>query len=363
MRKVILLLLVLSAGMFAAIPSLTLPNEDINGVDTPQVVWVDQNFDSVKATVNRAVDTVNALQAGTAAFTGLTALTPLYLNSSKRPASGTFTGTGTQFVLSASPTLTGTLTAAAASFTGAVGLTSTLSLTGADFDVTRSSSGAIVGGEASNTSNTASSNARFRATVAGASAGDPYFRYSISGVTDWVTGVDNSDGDAFVITPTSIPGGTTNGLRIGTDGAVSVPGTLAVTGAATVDTLISPKFYTEGTFTMTGTGFTSSPTGTARYTRVGKAVILYIPSIQGESNSTGLTYTGMPAAIRPARTQTVPVEAIVDNTTTLLAGFVDIGTDGVLTVAPRKSLTAMPGAFVTSGSKGISGLTITYSLQ
>jgi hypothetical protein len=151
-------------------------------------------------------------------------------------------------------------------------------------------------------------------------------------------------------------------FQVNTSGA-TVTGTAVVSSTLTADSLISAKFYTEGTFTLTGTGFTTSPTGTARYTRVGKMVVLYIPSIQAVSNSTLLTYTGVPAAIRPARTQTVTAEAMVDNTSSILAGFIDVGTDGVLTVTPRTSLTAMPGAFTASNTKGVSGLTITYTLQ
>jgi hypothetical protein len=157
MRKVILLLIVLAAGTFSALPSLTLPNEDINGVDTPQVVWVDQNFDSVKAIVNRTVDTVNALQAGTAAFSGLTASLPIFTNSSKRPVSNPMTGTGS-VMMSVSPTTTGTLTGAAANFSGNVTADSivsakmyaptsfTVTLTGVSGTVTGTAYAQLLGG-------------------------------------------------------------------------------------------------------------------------------------------------------------------------------------------------------------------------
>jgi hypothetical protein len=335
MRQVILLLLALVACPFAAISTVTLPNEDINGVDTPQVVWVDQNFDTLKVKQNQVIDTVNGLQAGTAAFTGLTALTPLYLNSSKRPTSGTFTGTGFQFVLSASPTLTGTLTAAEIA---------------ASDRITAAGGVAITGGTPGNG----------RITKDAANGLDIR---AVTGTNQDLTILAASGNGVF-----QIPTGTSDVLLSHSSGTTTVRGpfaaasTIVATGTVTADSIISSKFYTEGTFTLTGTGFTTSPTGTARYTRVGKMVVLYIPSIQAVSNSTSLTYTGVPAAIRPARRQTVPAEALIDNTANYLSGWIDVETDGTLIVMSRASATAF-GSFTASNTKGISGLTITYTIQ
>jgi hypothetical protein len=39
----------------------------------------------------------------------------------------------------------------------------------------------------------------FEAQVGGANAGDPYTRYTVNGLNQWVVGIDNSDGDAFRI--------------------------------------------------------------------------------------------------------------------------------------------------------------------
>jgi hypothetical protein len=146
---------------------------------------------------------------------------------------------------------------------------------------------------------------------------------------------------------------------------VSGPGTLDGTGSVTAAsiTLGGGESFTAGdtTFTLTGTGFTSSPTGTARGSKFGNFVVLYIPAIQATSNSTLLTYTGIPTSWRPARKQTVTAEAILDNSSNYLTGFIDVETTGTLTVTPRSSFTAL-GGFTSSGSKGISGLTITYSL-
>lgn len=100
----------------------------------------------------------------------------------------------------------------------------------------------------SDNANTASSSV-LEASVNGSGAGDAYSRYLVSGVTSWVAGVDNSDNDAFVITQSNTPGGATNGLRISTAGAVTIPGTLGVTGVTTLSQAL--VFSANGT---SGTG-------------------------------------------------------------------------------------------------------------
>lgn len=82
-----------------------------------------------------------------------------------------------------------------------------------------------------NLSNTAGSEARLNIQVAGALAGDPFIRWDVVGVTSWVAGLDNSvAGDPWVLAASGSLG-SGNVLVITTGGAVSIPGTLAVTGA------------------------------------------------------------------------------------------------------------------------------------
>lgn len=75
-------------------------------------------------------------------------------------------------------------------------------------------SAAVSGGElrheVMNTSNTAGSHAVYRVTTGGASAGDPYFIFTVSGVTDLAFGVDNSDGDSFKFDFSDTLGGSTS---------------------------------------------------------------------------------------------------------------------------------------------------------
>lgn len=55
--------------------------------------------------------------------------------------------------------------------------------------------------------------------------------------------------------------------------------------------------YIEGTFTVTATGFTTSINSPANYVQIGKHVALSLPLIQGTSNSTAFTLTGIPTNI------------------------------------------------------------------
>jgi len=94
--------------------------------------------------------------------------------------------------------------------------------------------------------------------------------------------------------------GTYNQYGLGLGGAVPSSGygitfpetQSASTNANTLDD------YEEGSFTFTGTGFTTSPTKTAYYTKIGNQVTIRIPDITGTSNSTLCTITGLPVAIR-----------------------------------------------------------------
>lgn len=89
-------------------------------------------------------------------------------------------------------------------------------------DVSFSSSGASVVLASRNTSNTASSNAILYAEVAGSSAGDPYTLYTVSGVTSWAVGLDNSDSDFFKISRSSSLG-TNDAVVLNASGEMLLP--------------------------------------------------------------------------------------------------------------------------------------------
>lgn len=84
-------------------------------------------------------------------------------------------------------------------------------------DITKSSNGTDVSETVSNTSNTASSTASHYSIVAGSTAGDAVYQSSVSGVTQWTWGIDNS-----VTSPTADPFVISQGTALGTNNIMSV---------------------------------------------------------------------------------------------------------------------------------------------
>jgi hypothetical protein len=117
---------------------------------------------------------------------------------------------------------------------------------------------------------------------------------------------------------------------------------------------------TQGTFTATLTGCTTSPTATATYSITNNVVTLFIPSLLATSNTNACTITGAPVAIRPA-TQHAVIPIIVTDNSSASALACDVETSGTITLrGPGFS----PTGFTGSGTKGNSlGTTkILYSL-
>ena len=143
-------------------------------------------------------------------------------------------------------------------------------------------------------------------------------------------------------------GGTTTADGIG----ITFPATQsASSNANTLDD------YEEGSFTFTGTGLTTSPTGTAYYTKIGNQVTVKIPNITGTSNTTACTLTGLPAALR-AETAYVFWARVYNNSSTSF-GMLYGAHDTAVTVYWN----AATDAFTASGTKGITdNLSITYTL-
>lgn len=121
---------------------------------------------------------------------------------------------------------------------------------------------------------------------------------------------------------------------------------------------------TSGSVTLSATGFTTVPTGTAYYAVSGNVCTVFLPTISATSNASTFTLTGLPVAARPARTQQCQAMLVgaVDNSGTVGAtAFVD--TAGTVTLF--KVLTIAGGAVVWtgSGSKGLTNSTISYLLN
>ena len=238
-------------------------------------------------------------------LSSLTASLPVFTDASKGLVSNTMTGTGS-VMMSASPTTTGTLTAAAINASGLVAMAGAATV------------GTTLG--VSGTSTMAAINASSDVTITSASAykivtGGYTHSISQSGDTLFVNGNATSVGSSgdvrvtaravtigtFSSTGLSVTGttSTTTGMAVGgaTPGAggLAFPATaVAVANANTLDD------YEEGTWTPVITGSTIAGTGTysvqnGRYTKIGNTVRIYFAVNWSAHTGTGTTIvTGFP---------------------------------------------------------------------
>lgn len=132
-------------------------------------------------------------------------------------------------------------------------------------------------------------------------------------------------------------------------------------GVTFVNPVTAPSFVgavssVDGSYTGTGTGFTTSPTATVTYSKVGNLVVLNLPTITGTSNQTYLTLTGGPAGMRPANSKSV-LAGVQDN------GVLKLGTAIITTSGEIVFYSDIAGSsFTASGSKGFAGNSICYTL-
>jgi len=131
-------------------------------------------------------------------------------------------------------------------------------------------------------------------------------------------------------------------------------GTFTVSNAGTATDL---TFVDDSTFSVGITGLTTTPTAQWRYQIANNIVTIFAQSLNGTSNTTACTLTGLPALIRPPTSQTVLI-TVQDNGTTQLGRGV-ISSAGVITLS-----SSVAGAtFTASGGKGFIGCVITYPLN
>ena len=132
------------------------------------------------------------------------------------------------------------------------------------------------------------------------------------------------------------------------------------TAAALVD--MTPD---KGTFTVTATGMTTAPTGTATWSRVGNLVMLCLPIVTGTSNASTFTFTGLPAAIQPATlTQQIaaPTDTFEDSSSLLTfnASILITAGSGTITFLKNGSTTT----WTATGTKGLDAvITFGYLLN
>ena len=204
----------------------------------------------------------------------------------------------------------------------------------------------------SNASNTASSQAQVNVTVGGATSGDAYTTYTVSGVTNWSEGVDNSDSDAYVLAASNALG-TTNVIRAATGGSINYPlqpSFLAflsastannVTGDGTVFTVICNTVTTN-----VGSGYSGS-TGVFTAPVTGNYLFTFSCNMQnlgaGHTNNqvriitTGATFVGSifgftAAGTGTGGTYTSSFSVICPMTATNTASFVALAQNSTKTV-------------------------------
>lgn len=127
--------------------------------------------------------------------------------------------------------------------------------------------------------------------------------------------------------------------------------------------------YGDTSFTMTvSSGMTTTPSGTAYATRIGRMVVLYVPYLSGTSNATEFYISGVPTGWRPARNANLGVRPCSDNST----GDSRYGCHLLLDTGGGIGLLfsgVNTGNFTASGNKSLgdastsSGVTVTYQLQ
>lgn len=101
-------------------------------------------------------------------------------------------------------------------------------------------------------------------------------------------------------------GPTTLGVGAATPAATGAGVTFPATASASSDANTLDD-YQEASFTITLTGVSGTVTGTATYTKIGNSVTLNVPNIQGTSNATTKTLTGLPAELIPATVKNAAV--------------------------------------------------------
>ncbi|MCK5015853.1 MAG: hypothetical protein KAS32_02180 [Candidatus Peribacteraceae bacterium] len=118
----------------------------------------------------------------------------------------------------------------------------------------------------------------------------------------------------------------------------------------------------EGSFTITGVGFSGAVTATAYYKRVGSLVTIILgDTFAGTSNTTAFTITGLPASLWPITLDARPRFPLsVQDNGSFQFGNLFIGTDGSITI----SSDAGSGAWTASGTKGLlNGAVLSYHLS
>lgn len=145
---------------------------------------------------------------------------------------------------------------------------------------------------------------------------------------------------------------------------------ISFTGGVLFSASTEVAVTSSGTFTGTLTGMTTTVTGTINYRKVNNIITLWIESsLGGTSNSTGMTMTGLPAAIQPSVGKEICCPNLEDNSNFALMGQALIVTSTITFLIAKTNLIAnyiqaSASGFTNSGGKGLfGGWSITYPLS
>lgn len=121
----------------------------------------------------------------------------------------------------------------------------------------------------------------------------------------------------------------------------------------------------KGTFTGTFTGMTATTTGTVAWAKMGNIAVLSFGAINGTSNTTAMTMTGLVAEMQPAtQSQEMPCN-LVDAGANVSGACVVTAASGTISfqkIVPATGVFSSVG-FTNTGTKGVNGTSITYTLQ
>lgn len=117
------------------------------------------------------------------------------------------------------------------------------------------------------------------------------------------------------------------------------------------------SYYSSGTFSGSLSGFSTSPSITVFYVRVGGMVILTASSVSFTSNATTMSLSGLPSHLTPATSKIV--SHIVTDDGVSATGRADVTSSSVINF--YSSADAAP--FVASGTKGFPCLMVTYTMS
>lgn len=295
-------------------------------------------------------------------FSSATASTAAAFDGSKNLVSATITGSGNA-VYSASPTLTGTVAGASSTWSGTLGVTGVGTFTAAPvFSSVTASQILSVDGSKSLTS-TATTGSGSVALATSPTLTTPTVATSLTASYATVSTAAEFDGSKNLVSVTKTGTGNDVYSASPTLTGTLTAATITASGNVTADSLISSKFYTEGSWTATYTGF-SSLSATAKYIRIGKQVTLLLPSATGTSNSTSYTISNLPAAIAPATAQWVPLDLnVFQNNSTLqtASDLVEVRVDAGTTITFLRAGSST--GWTASGTKGLTAsIPITYTL-